>query len=117
MVAYEFYWLDPKGGYQIVRVLPENRKNPERITQKFIMQWGENIFGKDLNTKDIYFIQVTINADTGNIFRPTPFFITQKKAKKEIHIECEEGKGRVKWLCLFCLFPSVIVGSKINLPL
>jgi hypothetical protein len=82
MVAYEFYLHDPVKGYELVGILPERRKTPERITQESIMRWGENIFGKDLNTKDIYFIQVTINADTGNIFRPTPFFVTQKKAKK-----------------------------------
>lgn len=82
MVAYEFYLHDPVKGYELVGILPERRKSPERITQESIMRWGENIFGKDLNTKDIYFIQVTINADTGNIFRPTPFFLSQKKAKK-----------------------------------
>jgi hypothetical protein len=78
MVAYEFYWLDPKGGYQIIGVLPERRNNPERITQESIMRWEENIFGKELDTKEIYFIQVTINEYTGMIFRPTPAFITQK---------------------------------------
>jgi|APFre7841882590_1041340.scaffolds.fasta_scaffold29999_2 hypothetical protein len=82
MVAYEFYLHDPVKGYELVGILPERRKNPERITQESIMRWGENIFGKDLSAKDIYFIQVIINADTGNIFRPTPFFVTQKKVKK-----------------------------------
>ncbi|NWG01743.1 MAG: hypothetical protein HXY44_02665 [Syntrophaceae bacterium] len=82
MVAYEFYLHDPVKGYELVGILPERRKNPERITQESIMRWGENIFGKDLNVKDIYFIQVTINADTGNIIRPNPFFVNQKKMKK-----------------------------------
>jgi len=83
MVAYEFYWLESIGGYQIIGVLPERRKNPERITQESIMRWGEDIFSKDLNTKDIYFIQVTINEDTGNVFRPTPFFATQQEVKSK----------------------------------
>jgi hypothetical protein len=82
MEAYEFYRLNPTGGYQIIGVLPERRKNLARITQESIMRWGENIFCKDLETKDIYFIQVTINEDTGNIFRPTPFFVTQQEVKK-----------------------------------
>jgi hypothetical protein len=51
MVAYEFYWLDPRGGYQIIGVLPERRKNPARITQESVMNWGEKIFGKELDTK------------------------------------------------------------------
>jgi hypothetical protein len=33
MEAYKFYWLDPKGGYQIIGGLPERRKNPARVTQ------------------------------------------------------------------------------------
>ena len=78
MEAYEFYWLDPTGGYQIIGVLPERRKNSERITQKSVMRWAEIFFGDNLRPKDIYFIQVTINEYTGMIFRPTPAFIKQK---------------------------------------
>ena len=78
MEAYEFYWLDPKGGYQIIGVLPERRKNPARVTQQSIMNWGERIFGKELDTKDIFFIQVTMDEKTSRIFRPIPLTITQK---------------------------------------
>ncbi len=79
MVAYEFYWLDPRGGYQIIGILPERRKNPERVTQESIMKWGEKIFGKDIDTKDIFFIQVTIDDKTIRMFRPIPFSITYKE--------------------------------------
>ena len=77
MVAYEFYWLDPRGGYQIIGVLPERRKNPARITQESIMNWGEKIFGKELDTKDTFFIQVTIDEKTVRIFRPIPVTVVQ----------------------------------------
>jgi hypothetical protein len=77
MVAYEFYWLEPTGGFQIIGVLPERRKNSARITQQSIMNWGEKIFGKELDTKDIFFIQVTIDEKTVRIFRPIPFTIIQ----------------------------------------
>ena len=77
MVAYEFYWLDPKGGYQIIGVFPERRKNSARVSKESVMQWGENIFGKDFDTKDIFFIQVTIDEKTIRIFRPVPFTLTQ----------------------------------------
>ena len=60
MNANEFYRIDPKKGSQIIGVLPERRKNPERITQKSIMNWGEKLVGKGLDTKDIFFTQVTI---------------------------------------------------------
>jgi len=78
MVAYEFYWCDPVKGYELVGVLPERRKNPERITQKSVIGWVRKVFGNNLSTKDIYFIQVKINEYTGMIFRPTPALIKQK---------------------------------------
>jgi len=79
MVAYEFYWLDETGGYQIIGVLPERRKSPERITQESILNWGEKIFGKDFDTKDIFFIQVAIDEKNVRIFRPIPSTITLKE--------------------------------------
>jgi hypothetical protein len=82
MIAYEFYLHNPVKGYELVGILPERRKNSERITQESIMRWGKNIFSNELNAKDIYFIQVTINEDTGNIFRPTPFLVVKEKVTK-----------------------------------
>jgi hypothetical protein len=79
MVAYEFYWLEETGGYQIIGVLPERRKSPERITQKSILNWGEKIFGKDVDAKDIFFIQVVIDEKNVRVFRPIPFTITLKE--------------------------------------
>lgn len=78
MKAYEFYWLDPKAGFQIIGVLPERRKNPERITRESIRQWGRNIFGKDFYMKDTFFIKVTIDERTVRVFQPVPFTIPQK---------------------------------------
>jgi len=78
MIAYEFYLCDPVKGYELLGVLPERRKKPERITQKSVMGWVEKVFGNDLSTKDIHFIQVTINEYTGTIFRPTPTLVTQR---------------------------------------
>lgn len=81
MVAYEFYRPDPLKGDEFLGILPERRKNPERITQKSIMGWAEKLFGNDLNTRGIYFISVTMNEETVNIFRPAPIFTTQQKTK------------------------------------
>ena len=57
MEAYEFYWLDPKGGFEVMGVLPERRKDSARVTQESIMQWGKTIFSNDFDPKDIFFIQ------------------------------------------------------------
>ena len=78
MVAYEFYWFDFAKGYELIGILPERRTNLERITQESIVRWGENIFSKEIETKNIYFIQVTLDEYTGRTLRPTPAFITQK---------------------------------------
>jgi len=77
MVAYEFYWLDPTGGYQIIGILPERRKNPVRITRESIMNRGEKIFGEQFNTRDIFFIPVIIDEGTVRLFKPVPISITQ----------------------------------------
>ncbi len=79
MDAYEFYWLDPEGGYQIMGVLPERRKNAARVTQESIMRWGQTIFDKNLDTKGVFFLQVTIDENTSRIFRPVPITITLKE--------------------------------------
>ncbi len=82
MVAYEFYWLDSTGGHQIIGVLPERRKDPDRITEEYIMNWGKKFFAKDLLTKDIFFIRVTVDDRTGRISRPLPFSIIRKGIPK-----------------------------------
>ncbi len=82
MIAYEFYWLDPKGEYQIIGVLPERRKNSIRITQKSVMNWAKIFFGENLSAKDIYFIQVTINEYTEMVFRLTPALEGRSGLKK-----------------------------------
>jgi len=72
MMAYEFYWRDEVKGYQLLGVLPERRKDPARITEKSVLGWADRFFDNKFSTQDIYFIQITINENTGMIFRPTP---------------------------------------------
>ncbi len=82
VVAYEFYRLDSTGEYQVVGVLPERRKDPERVTQESIMNWGINFLAADLIIKDIFFIQVTIDDHTGRISRPIPFCVIPVEVPK-----------------------------------
>jgi len=60
MVAYEFYCRDEKGRDSFIGVLPERRKNPERITQESIINWGRTLAGNHREVKDISFIQIEI---------------------------------------------------------
>ncbi len=77
MVAYEFYWFDFARGYELIGILPERRTNPERITQDSIVHWAENIFGKELARRNIYFIEVPLDEHTGRTLRPTRAFIME----------------------------------------
>jgi len=45
MEAYEFYWRDIYGKDHLIGILPERRKDPKRITNKSIMNWGRKIVG------------------------------------------------------------------------
>jgi hypothetical protein len=57
MVGYAFYWRDEKGNNQLIGILPERRKNLERITQESILNWGRQV----IKAKDIFSVQVEID--------------------------------------------------------
>ena len=58
MIGYELYcWRDPKG-YELIGVLPERRKNPQRLTKESVLNWGQKYFGNQLNLDDMFFIEV-----------------------------------------------------------
>jgi hypothetical protein len=61
MVAYEFYWRDQEGKEHFIGILPERRKNPERITNKSIINWGWQVIGENSDVKNIYFVQVEMD--------------------------------------------------------
>ena len=63
-------------------VLPERRKDSDRITQQSIKQWGNTIFNKDFYPKDTFFIQVTMDEETGRIIRPATITFLRKMFKK-----------------------------------
>jgi len=69
MVAYEFYFRDPIKGYQLIGTLPERRKSRLRITRESVMNWVSKILGENINFKDIFFITITIDKDSGDIIR------------------------------------------------
>jgi len=93
MVAYEFYWGDLIKGYQLVGTLPERRRNPLRITQASVMNWGEKFFDGKLDVKNVFFIQVTIDENTGRIRRPDHEMIAYKVFYKNYEIKRGELMG------------------------
>ena len=79
MATYEIYWHDPIKGYQLIGVLPERRKNPARITNGSIINWGREFFGKRIDINGIFILQLEKDKNTGKTFRQAPFFITQSR--------------------------------------
>ena len=61
MVAYEFYWRDEKGENHFIWILPERRKNSQRITQESIINLGKKAIVDNTEVKDILFTQVEID--------------------------------------------------------
>ncbi len=61
MIAYEFYRLDKTNGCQLIGILPERRKNPERITEESVMGWIEKLLGDSEDLRDIFFVKVDLS--------------------------------------------------------
>jgi hypothetical protein len=58
MIAYEFYSHGETGKEHLLGILPERRKNPERITEESILKWGRLLMGDNPGVSNIYFVQV-----------------------------------------------------------
>ncbi len=67
MLAYELYLYDEIGGYRLIGILPERRKDPKRITKESVLKWGRTLLGDSANDGNIFFKQVKIDNITGHI--------------------------------------------------
>ena len=75
MLAYELFSYDEKNGYNFIGILPERRKNPERITKESVINWGRTILGSNADGKEIFFKSITIDDITGKTFEANlPFY-------------------------------------------
>jgi hypothetical protein len=61
LVAYEFYSMDKVGKAHLVGILPERRKDRDRITQESIMNWVKKVIGNGNFENNIFFSQVKID--------------------------------------------------------
>jgi hypothetical protein len=67
MLAYELYTFNKRKGYEFIRVLPERRKNPMRITKDSIMNWAKSLLGNNVDSKNLFFKRVAIDRLSGRI--------------------------------------------------
>jgi len=64
MVSYEFYWRDEIGEIHLIGILPERRKDKNRINNESIMNWVKKVIGNNNNNdevRNIFFTQVNID--------------------------------------------------------
>jgi len=61
MMAYELYSIDVKNRIELIGILPERRKDPKRITNESILNWGRMILGNRENDKKIFYKSITID--------------------------------------------------------
>lgn len=60
MIAYEIYLRDEMGGFHLIGILPERRKNPLRITQESVIKWGKMVAHDDIDVNDMYFARIEV---------------------------------------------------------
>ena len=58
MVVYEFYRRVPGGEDRLIGVLPERRKDQERVTHQSIMNWAKLLVPEQIFKDEVYFIRV-----------------------------------------------------------
>ena len=86
MIAYEYYWRNDMRRYELLGVLPERRKDIDRVTTKSIIGFGKKFWGDNVDMDNILFIRISIDEMTGEISRPKPllgFDFEDAESKKE----------------------------------
>jgi hypothetical protein len=58
MVVYEFYRRISGGEDRLIGVLPERRKDNERITHQSIMNWAKLLVPEQIFSDKVYFVRV-----------------------------------------------------------
>ncbi len=61
MVAYEYYWKDETERFHSIGVVPERRRNSERVTEESILNLVKIILGENAGLSNLSFVQMTID--------------------------------------------------------
>jgi hypothetical protein len=73
MIAYEFYFCK-EDRTDLIGILPERRKDLERITPESIMKWGIIIMGESQTLGNLFFVRVRVKEYPHGVFCPEPAF-------------------------------------------
>ncbi len=82
MVVYKFYLRDAMKGDIFLGSLPERRKNPLRITEESITNWGRKYFGNNSKDEDIFFTKTVLEEGEKRFPNLSPENDSGKKHKK-----------------------------------
>ena len=58
MVVYKFYKHDPTEERHLIGILPERRKDLQRITKESILNWGKEVMGEPSDIDNLSFVQM-----------------------------------------------------------
>jgi hypothetical protein len=58
MVVYKLYRDDQTEEPNLIGILPERRKDRERITKESILNWGKEVTGENSDINNLYFVQM-----------------------------------------------------------
>ena len=83
MLVYQFYWRDEIGRDLFIGTLKERRKDPERITQESILNWGKKVIGNSAEVGDVYFYISEIDEAQIEFLGPTPVSELRKELEKK----------------------------------
>ncbi len=70
MIIYRFYLHDPIEGDIFLGALPERRRNPQRITDESIINWGKKYFGHNGKDEKIFFVR-TVSDQSARVYPNT----------------------------------------------
>jgi len=81
MLAYEFYYHNNETTPQLIGILPERRKDLQRITSESVMNWVKTFLGDEEDMRRISFVEVSINPKTGEISEAQQIVTDLKKKR------------------------------------
>ena len=58
MVVYKLYKHDQIEEPHLIGILPERRKDQERITEESVLNWGKEVTGENSDINNLYFVQM-----------------------------------------------------------
>ena len=76
MVAYEFYGRDQINEPYLIGILPERRRNSERVTHESIMNWVRKVVGDYEGINTIFFIRIILEESEDVYFWEDPPLMT-----------------------------------------